>query len=188
MATVSSTGLVTGKKAGTAVITASCSGIAATKTITTKGGISANDTYTVHLLGPTQANCTGGRYGQFRYGSGRTFSGMFGGFDGADGEHVLDFSSGGFPESEIESVFVNGNRFVLIDGKWTYNGYLSGGSNVPISITIKDDIVAPTPTPTPTPTSTATPTPTAVSTPTPASMSKSMETSTMLMPPPAPPA
>lgn len=136
VATVSSTGVVTPHDIGTVVITASCNGVTATHTVTSTW-TSTSDSYSIWLFGPTQATCTGGRNAVCRFTYGKNYDGIFAGFSSASGEHSIDFSNAGIPNSAVQSVSVNGIAFALTNGKWTYNGYLSGGDNTPVRFTLK---------------------------------------------------
>lgn len=92
-----------------------------------------NYSTSIQLLGPTVANCTGGRYATCS-GSGTYITGMFGGFDGANGTHTISLPSD-IPLSAIEEVRV-GYTYFTYQGNytWSYEGYLSGGSNINVDI------------------------------------------------------
>lgn len=117
---------------GRVTISASYNGLVVTKEITATW--TPEDSYSFMLLldGPTQANCTGGRYASC---SGESYiTGTFGGFSGASGTHAITLPFNA-PKSAVDYLSVGSTYFSWLSGNtWVYEGYLPGGNNIAIII------------------------------------------------------
>lgn len=120
---------------GMVTISASYKGFVVTKDITVTWTSPGTYSFTLLLEGPTMANCTGGKYATCS-GSGTYIDGTFGGFNGASGTHSITLPID-IPRSAINYFTVGGIRFTWSTGNtWIYEGYLSGGNNIPVTINL----------------------------------------------------
>lgn len=117
---------------GRVTISASYNGLVVTKEITATWTPQDSYSFGIFLDGPTQANCTGGRYASC---SGESYiTGLFGGFNGASGTHTITLPFDA-PKSGVDYLSVGSTYFSRSSGNtWIYEGYLPGGSEIAITI------------------------------------------------------